>query len=146
MITVFQFRNRFTAAEKRAIEFAMMDNPAASMEQRAMSADLRVAMTDLLASEATDLTFNATIEGVRNLTLAGLLAPHRFFEILDADAGGGVMDKVVLKADHPTRDGLYAVAQNCEQLPDELVLVYVVGDINKTAVAAAPARYIATGE
>ena len=83
-ITKLAFRNRFTSAEKAAIEFACLDDPAASMPQRLQSAALRANQADLAAANFVDLARKDTREGVQFLETAGLLAEGRALEILDA--------------------------------------------------------------
>lgn len=69
-LTKLQFRNRFTAAEKRAIEFASLDNPSASQEDRLKAADLRVFLADVEAATpepdgtSLDLDDPRTVAGV----------------------------------------------------------------------------------
>lgn len=82
-ITKFAFRARFTQGEKVAIEIASLDNPAAPMEQRAMSAALRASQEDIAVAQFVDLTLPATREGVLALEAVGLLAAGRALEILD---------------------------------------------------------------
>ena len=83
-ITRLAFRNRFTTAEKVALEIAGLDNPAASMPERAQAAALRANQADLAAATFVDLTRPDTRAGVQMLEAAGLLSPGRALEILDA--------------------------------------------------------------
>ena len=83
-ITKLAFRNRFTNAEKVAIEFAGLDDPAAPMPQRLQSAALRAHQADLAAATFVDLSREDTRAGVQMLEAAGLLAEGRALEILDA--------------------------------------------------------------
>ena len=83
-ITKLAFRNRFTSAEKIAIEFACLDDPAAPMPQRLQSAALRANQADLAAATFVDLLRPDTRAGVQMLEAAGLLAAGRALEILDA--------------------------------------------------------------
>ena len=83
-ITKLAFRNRFTSAEKVAIEFACLDDPAAPMPQRLQSAALRANQADLAAAAFVDLSRPDTRTGVQMLETAGLLAEGRALEILDA--------------------------------------------------------------
>lgn len=82
-ITKLAFRNRFTQAEKVAIEIAALDNPAASMPVRAQSAALRASQQDVAVAQFIDLTRADTRAGVQMLETAGLLAAGRALEILD---------------------------------------------------------------
>ena len=83
-ITKLAFRNRFTSAEKVAIEFACLDSPAAPMPQRLQSAALRANQADLAAATFVDLAREDTRAGVQMLEAAGLLAKGRALVILDA--------------------------------------------------------------
>lgn len=82
-ITCLAFRNRFTQAEKVAIEIASLDIPAAAMPQRAMAAALRASQKDVDAAEYIDLSRADTRAGVLTLEQAGLIAAGRALEILD---------------------------------------------------------------
>lgn len=81
-LTRLEFRQRFTEAEKIAIELASLDNSAAPMAQRQMAAALRVYLADLAAANFVDLTRPDTIAGVQRLEQFGILAPGRAAEIL----------------------------------------------------------------
>lgn len=83
-ITRLAFRNRFTTAEKVALEIAALDNPAAAMPARAQAAALRANQADLAAATFVDLQRADTRAGVQMLEAAGLLAAGRALEILDA--------------------------------------------------------------
>ena len=83
-ITRLAFRNRFTAAEKVALEIAALDNPAAAMPARAQAAALRANQADLAAATFVDLQRADTRAGVQMLEAAGLLAAGRALQILDA--------------------------------------------------------------
>ena len=83
-ITKLSFRNRFTMTEKVSIEIASLDNPGDAMAQRQQAAILRVNLTDTAAAAFIDLTHADTRAGVQMLESAGLLAPGRAIEILDA--------------------------------------------------------------
>lgn len=83
-ITRRAFRNRFTSAEKVAIEIAQLDDPAAPMPQRAQAAALRASQGDVQASTFIDLDLPDTRAGVQQLEVAGLLGAGRALAILDA--------------------------------------------------------------
>lgn len=83
-ITKLAFRNRFTTAEKVALEIAGLDNPSAPMPARAQAAALRANQADLSAATFVDLQRPDTRAGVQMLEAAGLLASGRALEILDA--------------------------------------------------------------
>ena len=90
-LTKLQFRNRFTAAERRAIEFASLDNPSASQEDRLKAADLRVFLADVEAATpepdgtSIDLDDPRTFAGVNALETYGLIATGRAAEILSGN-------------------------------------------------------------
>lgn len=83
-ITRLAFRNRFTMAEKAALEIAALDNPSASMVQRGQAAGLRATMKDQEAAQYIDLSRAETRAGVQALEAAGLLGAGRALVILDA--------------------------------------------------------------
>lgn len=83
-ITRLAFRNRFTQAEKVALEFAALDDPAAPIAQRQQAAAIRVYLADVAASAFIDLERADTRSGVQSLEAAGLLAAGRALQILDA--------------------------------------------------------------
>ena len=83
-ITRLAFRNRFTQAEKVALELAALDDPAAPMAQRQQAAALRATLSDTAAATFIDLIHADTRAGVQMLETAGLLAAGRALEILDA--------------------------------------------------------------
>lgn len=84
-ITKLAFRNRFTQAEKVAIELAAADNPAASAEARQQAAGLRSALADLSAADYIDLDRADTRAQAQGLEAGGLLGAGRALEILDAE-------------------------------------------------------------
>lgn len=83
-ITRLAFRNRFTAAEKIALEMAALDDPTAPMAQRQQAAAIRVHLADVAASTFIDLAAQETRAGVLALEAGGLLTEGRALEILDA--------------------------------------------------------------
>lgn len=83
-ITRLAFRNRFAQAEKVMLELAALDDPAAPMAQRQQAAAIRVYLADVAASTFVDLARADTRAGVQALEAAGLLAPGRALQILDA--------------------------------------------------------------
>lgn len=82
-ITRLAFRNRFTTAEKVALEIAALDNPAATMQERGAAASLRAYMADVNAATFVDLLRPDTRIGVEQLEAFGLLASGRALEILN---------------------------------------------------------------
>jgi hypothetical protein len=83
LITRRAFRNRFTQAEKIAIEIASLDVPTADMQQRAMAAALRASQQDVAVAQYIDLDLIDTRAGVQSLEDAGLLEAGRAAVILD---------------------------------------------------------------
>lgn len=84
VITKLAFRNRFTQAEKVALEIAALDVPAATLQQRSQAAALRVNQADVQAATFIDLSRADTRAGVQALEAGGLLAAGRALQILDA--------------------------------------------------------------
>lgn len=82
-ITRLAFRNRFTTAEKVGLEIASLDNPAATMEQRALAATLRAYLQDVQAATFIDLSRPDTRAGVVQLEQVGLIGAGRATAILD---------------------------------------------------------------
>jgi hypothetical protein len=83
-VTRLSFRNRFTQAEKVALELAALDDPAATMAQRQQAAAIRVHLADVAASTFIDLGRADTRAGVQALEAGGLIGVGRALEILDA--------------------------------------------------------------
>lgn len=83
-ISRLALRNRFTQAEKIALEMAALDDPAGATPVRQQAAALRVYLADLGAAEYVDLSRAETRAGVQYLETAALLASGRALEILDA--------------------------------------------------------------
>lgn len=83
-ISRMALRNRFTQAEKVALEVAALDNPADAAPARHQAAVLRVYLADLAAAEYFDLSCAKARAGVQHLEAVALLAPGRAQEILDA--------------------------------------------------------------
>lgn len=83
-ITRLAFRNRFTQAEKVALELAALDNPSATMPQRTQSAAMRAYLKDVDAAQFIDLADANVKEGVQTLEAAGLLTAGRAAEIITA--------------------------------------------------------------
>lgn len=84
-VTKLAFRNRFTVAEKVAIDLASIDNPAGDMAARQQSAAVRVSLADAAAASYIDLARDDTRAGVLLLEGAGVLGAGRAAEILDAE-------------------------------------------------------------
>lgn len=88
-ITRLAFRNRFTLAEKAALEFAALDDPAAALAQRQQSALLRAMLADQAVAKYIDLADPSTVAGVQLLEQSGLLAAGRAADILGAPVQPG---------------------------------------------------------
>lgn len=82
-ITKLAFRNRFTMAEKVAIEIASLDDPGTPMPQRVLAASVRASQADVAAATFIDLDRADTRAGVEQMEAAGLLTAGRAAEILD---------------------------------------------------------------
>jgi len=83
IITNYAFDMRFTLEERVAIEMAGMDDPTATMEQRAMAAALRVSQERAKKAQFTDLDNPVVIASVQQMEAGELLAQGRAAEILD---------------------------------------------------------------
>lgn len=84
-ITKLAFRNRFTSAEKVAIEIAALDDPSAPMLQRQQSAAVRAYLADVSAATFIDLGRTDVQEGVQALETGGLIGAGRADEVLSAE-------------------------------------------------------------
>ena len=85
-ITRLAFRNRFTQAEKVALELAALDNPSADRPQRQQAAALRAHLKDLDAASWVDLTRPETAAALQMLEASGLIGEGRAAAILDVDS------------------------------------------------------------
>ena len=85
-ITRLAFRNRFTTAEKVALELAALDNPTAPAAARQQSAALRAYLKDLEAASWVDLTRPETVAAMQMLAASGLIGEGRAAAILDVDS------------------------------------------------------------
>ena len=83
-LTKLAFRNRFTMAEKVAMEIAFLDDPGAAIALRQQAAALRANLADIASASYIDLTQPDTRDGVLALESAGLLATGRAAAVLDS--------------------------------------------------------------
>lgn len=83
-ITKLAFRNRFTLEEKIAVEFAALDNPTASIEDRQKSATVRSYLKDLDSATYVDLDREDLKNSLQSLETLGLITAGRANEILTA--------------------------------------------------------------
>ena len=83
-ITVLAFRNRFTQAEKISIDLGSIDDPTASIEQRQLSAAIRVMNADLAVATYIDLSRADIQNGVNQLEAYGMIGSGRADQILTA--------------------------------------------------------------
>ena len=83
-VTKSAFRNRFTQAERVALEIAALDTPLGTTAQRQAAAGLRANMADQRDAAYIDLDRATTRSGVLRLEQGGLLAAGRALAILDA--------------------------------------------------------------
>jgi len=84
-ITALALRNRFTKAEKVAIEIAALDDPAAPMAERMQAAAIRSSLKDAEVADYIDLDRPDTRQGIEDLETNGLIAAGRAQEILDGE-------------------------------------------------------------
>lgn len=82
-VTKLAFRNRFTQAEKVAIELTAADNPASSAPARQLAAALRAQLADQRDALWIDLQRADTRAGVQQLEALGLIGAGRAAVILD---------------------------------------------------------------
>ena len=85
-ITRLAFRNRFTTAEKVALELAALDNPTAPAAARQQAAALRAHLKDLDAASWVDLTRPETAAALQMLEASGLIDEGRAAVILDVNS------------------------------------------------------------
>lgn len=78
------FRNRFTSQEKALIEFAALDNPAGTLQERMTSAGIRASLADQRDAQFINPLRPDTRQGVIDMETAGLLQAGRALQILDA--------------------------------------------------------------
>lgn len=83
-VTRLAFRGRFSTSEKTAIELAALDDPAAAMAERQQAAALRAYLKDVDAASFINLDLADTRAGVQWLEDAGIIAPGRASEVLNA--------------------------------------------------------------
>ena len=83
-ITKLAFRNRFTQAEKTAMEFASIDNPSADTAARLQAAALRAYLKDVDSATFIDLSRQDLIDGIQALETMSLIASGRANQILSA--------------------------------------------------------------
>lgn len=84
-ITKLAFRQRFTNAERVAIEIAALDNASATQVERETAAAIRSYMKDVEVSNYIDLDRTDLQAGVNFLASIGLLSPERVDEIILGD-------------------------------------------------------------
>lgn len=87
VVTVLAFRNRFTKAEKVGIEIAGIDNPAAPMPQRLLSASVRTSQKDLDNATYVQLDRADLLTDLQGLAAGGILAEERPAQIVGPCAG-----------------------------------------------------------
>lgn len=83
-ITVLAFRNRFTQAEKVAMDLASIDNPLADAQARQLQAILRVIQKDLDIASYVDLDRPDTKAGVQMMEAHGIIGLGRADVILNS--------------------------------------------------------------
>lgn len=83
-ITKYAFRNRFTLEEKTGFDIKQIDNPNGTVEERYVSASIRVWNADVFSAKYIDLDLKELIDGLNFLQSIGLLSSERVQEILTA--------------------------------------------------------------
>lgn len=83
-ITVYAFRQRLSMQEKMAIDIASIDVPTGTVEQRHLSAFLRVMLLDLAEVSFVDLTDERLGQMLGALEQYGLIGEGRAAEIINA--------------------------------------------------------------
>lgn len=86
-ITKLAFRNRFTTAEKTALELAAPHNPSLAVNHQSnlLAASLRASFADQRDATHIDIDRADTRAGVQALEQYGLIAAGRAAQILDTD-------------------------------------------------------------
>ena len=82
-ITKLAFRNRFSSAEKVALELASLDTPSGTSQQRQLAAALRVYLKDVDNAKFIDLNRADTEAGVLQLAALGIITMDRAGQILN---------------------------------------------------------------
>ena len=88
-LATLAFRRRFTAAERAAIEWAAVDKPEHSEQERMGSAALRSSLKDQDQATYIDLDDLDTIAGTHAIEQLGLIGDGRADEILTAPVEPG---------------------------------------------------------
>jgi len=83
-VSPLAFRQRFTRAERAAIEWAAVDRADQPDAQRMQAAELRATLKDQGQAKYIDLDDPETIDGVQLLESFGLIHSGRAVEILSA--------------------------------------------------------------
>jgi hypothetical protein len=81
-ITVLAFRNRFTVNEKIMMDLASIDDPTKTMNERQISAAIRVILRDCDCASFIDLSRPDIVSGLELMKSVGILTPERANEIL----------------------------------------------------------------
>ena len=81
-ITQYALAQRFTLTERATIEFAGIDNPTASTQDRMTAATLRTHQRDLDRANYVDLDLPALASGLATMEALGLIGAGRAAEIL----------------------------------------------------------------
>lgn len=84
-ITKLAFRQRFTQAERIAIEIAALDNPNGTQQEREISAAIRSYLKDVDVAKFIDLDRSDLQTGVNFLETIGILSPGRANEIISQE-------------------------------------------------------------
>lgn len=137
ILTILEFRRRFTNEEKVMIDLVSIDNPSLDMQSRASIAALRVYLQDLASATFVDTNDPATVLGINTLAAFGLIQPSRVSEILADTDLSSVSDTVNLLADQVVAiDPRYRVKTGGTYSVNSLVPCYLYGDELKTIVVS----------
>jgi hypothetical protein len=125
ILTILEFRRRFTNEEKVMIDLASIDNPSLDMQSRAAIAALRVYLQDLSSASFVDTNDPATVGGINTLAAFGLIQSSRVAEILADTTLSNTSESVNLLTDQVVfADGNYRVKTGGTYMKSSLVPCY----------------------
>lgn len=137
ILTILEFRRRFTNEEKVMIDLASIDNPSLDMQSRAAIAALRVYLQDLSSAIFVDTNDPVTITGINTLAAFGLIQSSRVPEILADTNLSSVTDTVNLLADQVVSvNKEYRVKDAGTYSKESLVPCYRYDDVTKQALVS----------
>lgn len=137
ILTILEFRRRFTNEEKVMIDLASIDNPSLDMQSRAAIAALRVYLQDLASATFVDTNDPATISGINTLAAFGLIQSSRVSQILADTNLSSVSEFVNLLDDQVVYvDPNYRVKVGGSYSKNSLVACYKVDDELKQPIVS----------